>query len=101
MRGIEKLAAIGQCPQLAGGRIDEFLAAVADGRAPEAGHPVEKTFPLAVPEIYATPSDHHPRVLGLDFPIIIERRYVARRVNGLVLRGASRLAELGVHIGSR
>ncbi|MCY1535422.1 hypothetical protein D9M68_708280 [compost metagenome] len=85
--GLEEGVVERQLAHLPAGRLDQFLAAVADGDAPQAGHAIEDLLPLAVPQVHALGLGDDPRALLVHLLVVGERREMVLTAHGLPFAG--------------
>ena len=86
--------------QLRGRGGGQILASVTEVGAPQAGHAVQVTLAVVVPQRQAITADHHPRTFFVEGFLIDERVNVVSGVGGLVIAGAAGRIEFGGHGGS-
>ena len=84
-RTFEEGVVVGQLQHLLVGDLGQFLAAVADGHAPEAGHAVEDGVALAVVDVGAIGAHDHARSGGAKLIVVGEGMEMMRGVDRLQL----------------
>jgi hypothetical protein len=83
--GLEEGVVERQLTHLRARGFDQFLAAIADGHAPQAGHAVEDLVALAVPQVHTFGLGDDARAFLGQLLVITERRQVVGLAQGLPL----------------
>ncbi|CAM3208881.1 hypothetical protein PSME7519_20020 [Ectopseudomonas mendocina] len=87
VRGLEEGVVERQLQHLFGSCSDQFLAAIADGHAPQAGHAIEDLVALAVPQVHTFGLSDDARALLGQLLVITERRQVVSLAQRLPVCG--------------
>ncbi len=80
---LEEVVVVGQFLHLPVGGFRQFLAAVADVDAPQAGHAVQDLVAVGVPQIAAFRARDDARALGVEFAVVGERMQMVGGVEAL------------------
>ena len=80
---LEEAVVVRQFEHLSMGRLGEFAAPVAEGDAPQTGHPIEDAMAFGVMQPYPLGAGDHARTARGKRPMVGERMQVVRRVERL------------------
>src|SRR5690606_2419443 len=97
MRSLEEGVVERQLAHLGTGRLDQLLAAITHGHAPQAGHAVEDFVALAFPQLYALRLGDGARALLVQLAVVAEGRQMVGPAQSLPVCGL-RVFRLFVHL---
>ncbi|MNZ62528.1 hypothetical protein D3C78_806530 [compost metagenome] len=87
--GVEEHVVVRQLIHLRGGGGGQVPAAIAELGAPQAGHAIQVTVAVVVPQVQALTADHHPWPFGIQCLLIEKRMDMVGGVGFLIVLGVA------------